>query len=88
MDKYTELKKEFEIRRDSEKARQMAAYMRNIFSFYGIQTPIRRKIYKDFLKKEKKEVLLIGLCSISVIRMNIENFNISLWITLKRCNLF
>lgn len=58
MDKYTELKKEFEIRRDSEKARQMAAYMRNIFSFYGIQTPIRRKIYKDFLKKEKKRGII------------------------------
>lgn len=54
MDKYTELKKEFESNRDREKAGKMAAYMRNLFSFYGIHTPIRRGIYKDFLKEEKK----------------------------------
>lgn len=32
----------------------MAKYMRNLFVFYGLPTPKRKAIYKDFLKKEKK----------------------------------
>ena len=39
MDKYLELKKKFEANRDDENAVKMAAYMRNLFSFY----PMRRK---------------------------------------------
>ena len=34
MDKYLELKEKFEANRDDENAVKMAAYMRNLFSFY------------------------------------------------------
>lgn len=54
MDKYTEMKKLFESEEDQEKAIQMAKYMRNKFSFYGLPTPKRRALYKELLKKEKK----------------------------------
>ena len=37
MDKYLELKEKFEANRDDENAVKMAAYMRNLFSFYGYQ---------------------------------------------------
>ncbi len=55
---YEEVKKQFEENRNEEKAVKMAAYMRNQFSFYGIATPIRRAIYKDFLKKERKNTYI------------------------------
>ncbi|HIS08126.1 MAG TPA: DNA alkylation repair protein, partial [Candidatus Choladocola avistercoris] len=35
-------------------AAQMAKYMRNQFVFYGLPTPKRKAVYKDFLKEEKK----------------------------------
>lgn len=37
MDKYLELKEEFEANRDDENAVKMAAYMRNLFSFQVYQ---------------------------------------------------
>lgn len=54
MDKYEELKRKFEESKDKENAISMAKYMRNLFSFYGIPTPKRKAVYKDFLKEEKK----------------------------------
>ena len=54
MDKYLEIKKLFEKNEDKENAISMAKYMRNLFEFYGIPTPKRKRIYKDFLKEEKK----------------------------------
>ena len=39
---------------DQNQALSMAQYMKNQFVFYGIPTPQRRKLYKDFLKQEKK----------------------------------
>ena len=54
MDKYLEIKKQFEQNEDKEKATTMAKNMRNLFEFYGIPTPRRKKIYKEFLKEEKK----------------------------------
>lgn len=54
MKKYLEIKKQFEQNEDKEKATTMAKYMRNLFEFYGIPTPRRKKIYKEFLKEEKK----------------------------------
>ena len=39
---------------DLIKARQMEKYMRNQFTFYGIQAGPRRKAYQDFLREEKK----------------------------------
>ena len=53
MEKYLELKKAFEENSDVEKAVQMSNYMRDIFKFYGIPTPLRRTIYKELLKTEK-----------------------------------
>ncbi len=53
-DKYLKIKKLFEKNRNEEKAIQESKYMRNKFRFYGLQTPIRKKLYKDFLKEEKK----------------------------------
>ena len=44
MDKYLELKEKFEANRDDENAVKMAAYMRNLFSFYGLSTPKRKAI--------------------------------------------
>lgn len=54
MSKYEEIKKVFKENRDSEKAESMSKYMRNQFKFYGLQTPKRRKLYKDLIKEEKK----------------------------------
>ena len=54
MDKYLEIKKLFEQNEDKENAIAMAKYMRNLFEFYGLATPKRKKLYKDFLKAEKK----------------------------------
>ena len=55
MEKYFELKKAFEENSDSEKAVPMSKYMRDLFKFYGIPTPLRRALYKDLLKAEKKK---------------------------------
>ncbi|NOY37824.1 MAG: DNA alkylation repair protein [Chlorobi bacterium] len=35
---------------DKEKAPQMAKYMRNLFPFLGIQSPVRKKILSDLVK--------------------------------------
>ena len=53
MDKYNELKEEFEANRNDENATKMAAYMRNLFVFYGLPTPKQKSIYKEFLRAEK-----------------------------------
>lgn len=53
MDKYNELKEKFEANRNDENATKMAAYMRNLFAFYGLPTPKRKSIYKEFLRAEK-----------------------------------
>ncbi len=54
MEKHLKIKQLFEANRNNEKAVQEAKYMRNKFRFYGIQTPVRKALYKDFLKDEKK----------------------------------
>ncbi len=58
MEKYLKIKKLFEENRNPEKAVQEARYMRNKFRFYGMQTPTRRALYKDFLKEEKKNQII------------------------------
>lgn len=55
MSKYTEIRARFEENQDPENAVKMAKYMKNLFSFYGIPTPQRKKLYRDFLKEEKKK---------------------------------
>lgn len=54
MPKYETIKEKFEGHTNSEKAFEMKKYMRNLFEFYGIATPERKQLYKDFLKCEKK----------------------------------
>ncbi len=54
-DKYAELKKAFEINKDDKNAAVMAAYMRDQFKFYGLATPKRKAVYKEFLKAEKSK---------------------------------
>lgn len=55
MDKYTKIKVEFEKNQNPENAVKMAKYMKNLFPFYGIPTPQRKKLYRNFLKEEKKK---------------------------------
>ncbi|HMP98177.1 MAG TPA: DNA alkylation repair protein, partial [Cyclobacteriaceae bacterium] len=45
-----EITKAFELAADADKAQQMAAYMKNRFSFYGIQKPMRQQITKTWIK--------------------------------------
>lgn len=55
MDKYLEIKKEFEANEDKDNAISMSKYMRNLFSFYGLPASKRKAIYKEFMKNEKKQ---------------------------------
>ncbi len=57
-DKYKTILNLFEANKDEEKAFEMAKYMRNKFVFYGIPTPKRKAIYKEFLKEEKKTKII------------------------------
>lgn len=41
----------FKTRRNEENSRQMSAYMKNHFEFFGIKTPERRAIEKEFFQK-------------------------------------
>lgn len=54
MDKYQEIKNQFILHQDKKRAISMSNYLRDQFQFYGIPTPKRRAIYKQFLKEEKK----------------------------------
>ncbi|WP_295075307.1 DNA alkylation repair protein [Ruminococcus sp.] len=53
MDKYTNIKELFVNSKNTETAASMSKYMKNKFIFYGIATPERKALYKDFLKTEK-----------------------------------
>lgn len=66
----------FDANADKTNAIKMAKYMRNQFTFYGIATPKRRKMYIELIKADKKRKGSIGICSIYVIKNNVENFNI------------
>ncbi|NLC40276.1 MAG: DNA alkylation repair protein [Clostridiaceae bacterium] len=54
MDKYLTLKSRFEAHADEERAAGMKRYMRDQFSFYGLQAAERRAQYRDVLRAEKK----------------------------------
>ena len=58
MDKFFKIKQEFEKQEDKENAITMSKYMRNLFDFYGIPTPKRKEIYKDFIKEEKRKKII------------------------------
>ena len=48
--------KELEARADTARALDMSRYMKNKFSFFGIQAPIRDEICKPYFKEAKKEM--------------------------------
>lgn len=50
MEKYLAVKKRFEEQEDRENAVKMSRYMRELFPFYGLPTPKRRALYRDFLR--------------------------------------
>ena len=54
MEKYTRIKALFESAQNTTEAESMAKYMKGQFPFYGIPSPERKALYKDFLKEEKK----------------------------------
>ena len=58
MDKYLKIKKVFESIEDKENAIAMSKYMRNMFVFYGLPTPKRKKVYNVFIKLEKKNKVI------------------------------
>jgi 3-methyladenine DNA glycosylase AlkD len=51
---FEDIKKQFEFNSNKDKAKQMSQYMRNLFQFYGLTAQVRRSIYKNVLKTEKK----------------------------------
>lgn len=51
------LENAFEAKKNAENAVAMAKYMRNQFSFFGIKTEERRRIFKDICTENNKEVL-------------------------------
>lgn len=55
---YEILKKQMESHADPLQAKKMAAYMKNHFLFYGIPSPKRKALYKDFLKEEKTKKIV------------------------------
>ena len=58
MDKYLAIKRIFEENRNDENAIAMSKYMRDMFKYYGIATPLRKKLSKELLKKEKKSEII------------------------------
>lgn len=51
---FEHLKASFEAEADPQAAEEMAAYMRHNFTFFGVRTPNRRKIYADILRDAKR----------------------------------
>lgn len=65
-EKIAAVKTLFEAHQDAEQAASMSRYMRDQFPFYGIPAPQRRKLYRPFLKEEKKgkqiDWIFLDLC--------------------------
>ena len=53
---FRDIKEIFSSHANEDDAKKMAAYMRNNFDFYGIKTPTRRQISRDFVNKSKKQI--------------------------------
>ncbi len=58
---------------DLERSEKMAAYMRHQFDFLGIPAPLRRQQEKQPLKQQNKRKWSIGILSIIVGKVTIEN---------------
>lgn len=54
MEKIERISALFEANKDAQQASSMSRYMRDQFPFYGIPAPLRRKLYRPFLREEKK----------------------------------
>lgn len=54
-DDLNQVKKIFKAHTNEQNSKKMAAYMRNLFDFYGIKTPTRRQISRNFVNKYKKQ---------------------------------
>ncbi|NLX83209.1 MAG: DNA alkylation repair protein [Clostridiales bacterium] len=46
--------KAFEAHQNPKFAAQMAAYMRDLFPFYGIKTPLRKELSRAFISQQRK----------------------------------
>ena len=57
MTKYEELKAVFEANADPENAVSMSKYMRDMFVFYGIPSPKRKELTKEFIKRERVHIM-------------------------------
>lgn len=55
MDQILSLMADFQLAADPDRAREMEAYMRNQFPFWGIPSPDRKAIFKAYLDRWKKE---------------------------------
>ena len=51
-----QLEKTFEQNNNPQLAVEMAQYMRNMFAFLGLRTPLRRKLLKEIWKLNKQEI--------------------------------
>lgn len=58
MDNSNKLKSIFEANSNPVDAKDMAAYMRDMFNFYGIKAPIRKSLYKEIIKEAKKSKVI------------------------------
>ena len=45
------LVKTFKANANPANAEPMAKYMKNLFPYLGIKTPLRKELYRDFIKK-------------------------------------
>ena len=54
MDKFTAVKTMFENNQNKVDAASMSTYMKNKFVFYGIPSPLRKELCKEFIRSEKK----------------------------------
>lgn len=52
----SQLEAAFDQKRNEENANQMKKYMKNLFSFYGIKTDVRRAIFHEIIKLNKQEI--------------------------------
>ncbi|CCK85957.1 DNA alkylation repair enzyme [Lactobacillus equicursoris DSM 19284 = JCM 14600 = CIP 110162] len=62
---YLYVKKLYEEHADPETAVPMAHYMRDQFQYYGLKSPIRRELVREFLKEKNKQDLdwaFVDLC--------------------------
>lgn len=60
MGKYEEMTVLFASHEDKENAVSMKKYMKNQFEFFGLATPERKALYKDFMIRGSKALFKIS----------------------------